>query len=681
MADKQLPTAEEANKTIYTSVPYTPEEFAYRGYTMQKMMSSVVQKNTNWPEFDDQNHHQWYDTNGRAACSYNAPKENEEDTRIVTGTTQEKEATLLSAILNYNLEANVQAFDKDSMEYVELGENMEDMIRKSREIEDYDMRRPLIYKEMFDQGTVFVEEVSVERMVSVKKMKNKDWSMGGVNPSKIKWDTKLKKLYAECQVNLLPGTNVFLGNIREFFIDKQPYLFTRDTIPYNEAAALFSGWERFQYVPRKVTPYMATEGEVGIYRDWSVIQCEENMVEVIKFQDPIKNEFQIFLNGVMMLPIEFPLTEISPSGRFTIAKGDVEPISRWFAYSKSVPAKTKVDQGLLDEVYRLLILKMKKSLMPPMANNTNKHLSRRVLFPGKITRDIDVTKFVPIGGEEKGITPAEFTFFQTMKQMIDEKSVQPVFSGDIQKGNATATQIIEQKKQQMMKLGLAIWGVISLEKQLAYLRLHNILATWTKKVDERVDPIRKQIQDVYRSVSVDSTFPDGRKGTKVIEFNPELAQFLGSNPNGPAMIEKEEELLSEPGRPVRKVYLDPKELRTIDMHWYINITPTEKETTELQRVLFVQNIKDAAELFGPQSLNVEHLKHRFALLAKEDPDKFFTRSKPQPQPGMPPEGGPAGGTLAAGITPPGGGGAIPAQLMQAAGAGGKQPGLSQLLGG
>lgn len=683
MADKPIPTADEAKKPIQTNVPYTTEEFAYRSYLGQRMQSSNIQKNTAWPEFDDQTYSGWYQSNGRAANSYNAPKENEQDTRIVTGTTQEKESTLLSAVLNYNLEANIQAFDKEAFEFVEVGENMEEMVHKSREIEDYDMRRPLIYKELFDQGTCFVEEVTVERINTQKTMKDKNWSMGGVVPSKMKWDTKLKRLYSECQVNLLPGTNVFLGNIREFFIDKQPYVFTRDTIPYADAKALFAGWERFQYVPRKVMPFAPAEGDTLMYRDWSVIETEMDMVEVVKYQDPIRNEFMIMLNGVMMLPIEFPLTEISPSGKLTIAKGDVEPMSRWFAYSKSIPAKTKVDQGLLDEIYRLLILKMKKSLMPPMANNTNKHLSRKVLFPGTITRDVDTDKFKPIGGDRPdGITVAEFTFFDTMRQIINEKSVQPVFSGDVKGGNATATQIIEQKKQQMMKLGLAIWGVISLEKQLAYLRLHNILATWTKKVDERVDPIKKQIQEIYRTVAVDSTFPDGRKGTKIIEFNPELADYLGSNPNGSAMIEKEEELLSQPGKPVRKVYLNPLQLRSIDMNWYISITPTEKETSELQRVLFVQNIKDAAELFGPQSLNVEHLKHRFALLAKEDPEKFFTRTKPQqaPMPGAAPGGMP--GMLAGGIAPPGGAPSpIPAQMMQGAGAGAKKSGLSSLLGG
>lgn len=674
MSTKTQSTTEAEKEVVKTAVPYSDKEFAYRGYLARRLDLALRQKQATYAEINDQTPDEWYDSNAKAGNGYNPPKQNEEDTRIVTGTTQEKGSTLLSAVLNYNLEPNIQAFDKNNLEYIELGENMEDLVRKSREIEKYDRKRPLIYKELFDQGTVYVEEVDVQKFHTEKKMKNKDWKVGGIDPERISWTKKLKKLYSECEVNLLAGNQVYLGNFREFFMENQPYVFTREVIPYSLAKSLYQDWARFDYVPRTASSFQSLEVDEYGYRDWSVQTVEAEMVEVIKYQDSPLNEFQIILNGVMMLPIEFPLTEISPSGEYTMAKGDVEPISRWFAISKSIPAKTKVDQGILDETYRLILLTMRKSFMPPMANNTNKVLSRKVLFPGKITRDIDVTKFLPIGEKNDGVTPSQFAFFQLLKQIIDEKSVSPVFSGDVQKGNATATQIIEMKKQQMMKLGLTIWGVISLEEQLAKLRLHNLLSVWTRKIDERMDPIRQQLTDIYRTVSVKSNFEDGRKGTKIIEFNPELANSLSSE-----QVEAEEEFLSRKGNPTRKVYLDPEALRNIDMNWYITITPTEKETSELQRVLFVQNIKDAAELFGPQTLNVEHLKHRFSILAGEDPEKFWLRSQPQ-------QNGPAvaGGIVPPGQLPGGGpGGAIPAQIAKGAGVpmnpAAQKPGLSKLL--
>ena len=43
--------------------------------------------------------------------------------------------------------------------------------------------------------------------------------------------------------------------------------------------------------------------------------------------------------------------------------------------------------------------------------------------------------------------------------------------------------------------------------------------------------------------------------------------------------------------------------------------------------MFKQNIKDGFEIFGPQTLNMEYLKQRYAILSKEDPDKFFVQGQ------------------------------------------------------
>ena len=154
------------------SAEYSPEEVAYRSYLIKRAENARDLREEEFKEFDDLSYSAWYDSNARAANSYNPPKENKEDTRIVTGTTLEKENTLLSALLNYNLEPNVSAFDKENIELMEVGEVMEDMVLKSRKMENYDEKRPLYYKELLDQGTCFIEEVKTEQIVVEKKFQN-----------------------------------------------------------------------------------------------------------------------------------------------------------------------------------------------------------------------------------------------------------------------------------------------------------------------------------------------------------------------------------------------------------------------------------------------------------------------------------------------------------------------------
>lgn len=621
------------------SVPYTNDEIAYRSFLIQRLEKARDQRELEYKEFDDFNYSNWYDDNAKAANSYNPPKVNKEDTRIVTGTTLEKENTLLSALLNYNLEPDIIAYDKNNVAIQELGNTMEDLVEKSRGMEEYDEKRPLIYKELLDQGTCFVEEVKREQIKVVKTMKGDAWKQGGLSFSKLKWETALKKTYAECETNLLEGKAVYLGNIREYFLNKQPYAFIYDTIPYDEAKYLYGDWERWKFVPRKVNRINTERLEEEEYRDWTLLEIDNDLVEVIKYQDPLNNEMMIMLSGVMMLPTGFPLTAISPSGKFTFAKGDVQPISKFFAYSKSIPAKTKVDQATIDEMLRLILLKTKQSFMPPLANRSNRVLSRKIFYPGQITQGLNADDLQPIG-DNAGVSVAEFNTFELIKKLIDEKTVSPTFGGDQSSGQTTATEIDAMQKQQMMKMGSIILGVIAMERQLVELRIHNILATWTEPVDTRVDEVRNEIENIYRTISIETSFENGQKGEKIIDFDPRKA--IGTSPED---IYIEEEKLKKKGRNVRIVFLNPEVLHSIETNWRIVISPTQRGSSQLDRVLFTQNLMDAMNLFGPQAINMDYVKERFAILAKEDPNKFFTQAQALPtqlgagQPVQPNQGG------------------------------------------
>lgn len=612
---------------------YSPEEAAYRAMLIRDLTDARLQWNSAHRELNDMNGQEYYDSNLRAANSYIPPKKNPEDTRVVTGTTEEKGVALLSAILNYNLEPSVIAFDDDDTEVDEVGSNIGDLIKKSREIEEYDTRRKLILKELLDQGTCYVEELWVEESVIQKKLTNVDWS-NGVEIKKIKWSEKEVAKFVGCQTRLIRGDKVILGNMHEFELKKQPFVATIDVVPYARAEAIYKGWERWKFVPKHVIRAVQTEDST--YRSWTLEQQKEGFVELIKVYNPWTNEFMLMANGVMMLPVGFPLEAISPSGDYPLAKGDVYPISQFFALSKSVPAKTKVDQEVLDEFLKLIILKTRKSFMPPMANNTGRVLSRKIFNAGEITNQIDPNKLAPIG-DVNGVSQSEFNAYQFIKNIVDQKSVSPSFMGDQSSGDQTATEVLELKKQQMMKLGLAIYGVVDLERQLSWLRIYNILENWTKLKDTKVSAVTGKMEDVYRKFETETAIENTQKGKKIIQFSPDAGNF------SPEQIMEEEDQLSKQYRmPVRKSYIHP-DIAKMKYYWYITINPTEKDSTDFQRVMFKQDIQDAMTLFGPQSLNFPYLQGRFAVLSKQDPEKFFNKNMPAIPSQMAMEGGDQGG--------------------------------------
>ena len=618
MPSKRKAIEDKKDKQPEQITYYDDKEVAYRQYLIKKLTDAKDERDTSHAEFNDTDYQTYYDTNAKAANSYIPPKRNKEDTRVVTGTTEEKENTLLSAVLNYNLEPNIVAFDQEDLEVDDLGKTMQDLIKKSREIEDYDVKRMLIYKELMDQGSCFVEELWIEEGTIEKKLENVDWR-DGVEVKKIKWTEKDVPGFVGCSTRLIRGDKVYLGNVKEFELKKQPYIFTIDMMSYAEASSVYSGWDRWKNVPKKVVKLGVEQDST--YRDWALNEMKEDFVEVVKYQDQYSNEFMIMLNGVMMLPVGFPLQAISPSGSYFIAKGDVYPISNFFAYSKSIPAKTKVDQEVLDEMMKLIILKTRKSYKPSIANNTGRVLSRKIFDPGNIENQIDPSK-IEVIGDSIGVTPSEFNAFQFIKEIVDQKSVSPTFAGENATGRQTATEILEMKKQQMMKLGLVIFGIISLERQLSWLRTYNILENWTKEQDTRVNELTNEIESVFKTITINTEVDDNLNGKKIVEFNPNADQF------SPEQVMEEEEQLSEVMRqPVRKTYLSP-DIGKAKYFWFITITPTEKDSSDLQRVLFKQDLQDAITLFGPQSLNYTYLQKRFASLSKQDPDKFFVKNAP-----------------------------------------------------
>ncbi len=642
-----MPFPEFDKKDRQVEAPdYSPEELEYRGRLIKEMDRARRDREQNHDEFDGQTYTQYYESNAKAANAYIKPKVNRKDIRIVTGTTLNKEEALLSALLNFNLGPNITAYDEENDEIRELGETMESLIDKSRLIErpDYDVKRPVVYKEALDQGTVFVEETWVE-WEDIRKELDKGFKWSDGAKMKKVWKKRDSKIKGECRTNVLSGPNVYLGNIKEFYMEFQPFIFTRQYMSIEEAYLIFGQWDRWENVPHKMKPFNDQRENIT-HRDWSLLEIEPGFAEILVHQSQPRNELMIMVNGVMMLPIEFPLSAMTGKNMYTIAKGDVNPISRFFAYSKSIPSKTKVDQQMLDELYRLMIQKTQRSFYPSMANNTGRKLSTRIFDPGNLTDDIDVNRLQPLL-DPTGVSQSEFNMVQFIKNMIDQKSVSAQFEGQTTPGSQTATEIAELKKQGMQKLGLSIWGITNLEKKMAWLRLHNILRYWTEAQDTRVNKATEELESTFKKVSVDADFDDGSGGTRIIEFSEE--EF------SPSQVLGEEKVLERRmGKSVRKTYLNPKLLRDLEINWEIRIEPTEKQSDALDRAQFEESLGKIFQIFAPAGKlpNMDYLATVWAQKAKLDPDKVWQQEQ---QPQLPGPGGPGGGPsqqLAQGVRPP-----------------------------
>lgn len=625
---------EETNKQKDLKMPAFPETVAdqpglsqeageYRSMLLKRLWGAYWQREQRWEEFNDLTYSQRYFTNVRAARAYIPPRNNPEETEVVTGTTHQKVIALLSILKAYNFEANVIAYDEENQAYIELGKLMEALVHKVLVLDKKDEQQMLQILEFLQQGDVFVNVYYKQEIKNIKKITKE------FDGKEVDWTTEKKKVNGKICTRVIPGINMYLGNIREFFLQSQPYAFTLELMSWADAKVLYGEYDNFQYVSYTVKAFANTttfRDQTGKFFLFSNLQ--DGFVEVVKYYDKPNNEYQILLNGVMMLPVKvkkgvvegFPLTYVSPSGEYPIAKGSGEPLSVNFAYSRSIAEDAKVLQEVNDEFLRLMILKTQMSYKPTRANLSGRQLSRNAFGPGKIIDGIRPDQ-IPVITENTGVTDAEVKAMNMVRTLIDENTAANVMSGDSESGGkSTATEIQTKKQQSMIKLGCRLVGLTSLHEQIAWLIIYLALDRFTRAEEEQIDEITGQIQKKYKDVMLEAPLEDGKKGLKIMRFSPEDA-----NQSSEMTMVEENNLSDVYQKPVRLFYLNPEMMRqTINWIWEINMVPTPEETTELRKAQFKDTVMMiAANPILSQKANWDFIADRIAMNEDLDPEKLF----------------------------------------------------------
>ena len=601
------PLLEKKKETIYRP-NYSPDEQKYLGALRTRMEAARDMRDREHDEFDGMSYVTNYELSEQLANTFVAPKRNKEDTNFQSGTIRQKLFALLSALVNLNLTGDISAFDDDGFEIQALGDAMEDVILKTKELDVDDEKKYLRHYELLKHGTVFVEELWDEKDKVDKKLKGK--FKGNLDA---KWTEKVKKAFARPTRNIIPGINVYLGDITKYDASEQPFIFTVDVKPYIEAKMMFEKWDRWEFVPKQLENFEPSQSIGRFNPNWRLLETQNEQVEIIRYQDKWNNEFAVICNGVLMTPVGLPL----PWGYddYNIAQQNLEPIHAKFAYGKSLVSRTRNKVALLDEMLRLAVLKTQKSFMPPYINTSGRILSNRVLMPGKISHGLTPNTLIPINEKEaEGVTTSELAMIKEIQESINNETVSPTFQGQQAEGNPTATEIIELQRQAKMALGLTVFSVSMLEWKLEWLRLKNVLANWFNAEDTVVDDARKVLKDKYRQVSVNTLIEGEGEGQRMIIPTKNI-------PSSQAIMKAEQALTKERGKPVRLVFLNPDEVTSAKTCWQIVVRPEERKTSEVGKLLFRAELADA-QVFGPL-INMDYLSEKFATVWEENHKKMF----------------------------------------------------------
>ena len=627
---------------------YSQHEEKYRGEILNNLQRAYQGREQPQMELDERSYSQYYLINRQADMGYNPPKNNPMDSRIVTGIVHEKNNTIESLVTSMNLQPKVSLYDEDDQELQDFSMLLTAKLKKSLKQEMFSEKLAEYVRVNVAQGNVFIAETK-KRKISVNKNIVGDKLKGKITTEIIDEGEVLESM-------LIPNTCIYFPNLLEPDLKKQPYIYMVMHMPRHAVEQQYKDFPMWKHVPKY--PTMTTPmNESGNWGDYYLQQPREDYIEVIMYQNKLRNEYNVFLNGVMMYPVEelkdgdetvcigYPLTEFSSSGEYTIVKGDNERIP-FYAYGKSNSIKNEVKETIANELLRIMIHKMRYSSFPTLGNNSDKVLTSDIWAPATVIPDIrqaDVEVLFP----NMQINQADFSFYQLIMQSIDETSVSKSIEGTNNE-DITATQYIDQKKENLKKLGLIIDGVMNFLRDFYWLRLYNEIENLDRK--KKVYSVAEQKEvEVYESFTLEDTV--GGQGTE-LQFN-----FTDEITETPESIFKKE---FESSKPIKSIYLKPKQtkeiIKKLRNKLYIDVvSEPEGQNQSLLGILF-NILAQYSNLRGGvlPNLNFEYLDKIISQNSGFDASEIFKKmQEPMVMPQM------------AGLSAPTGADGLPTQPTQA----------------
>lgn len=620
---------------------YTQDEKKYLSYLQKRLEDSKTMKETPLPEFNNKTYYQDYEENIKIANTRLPEKKNEDDVIVSAGTVEQKLEALLSHINGLDLSPEVLAYDRENNHISELGTALTDTVFMTEQIDGGEVggdeeKKMLRQRELLVQNAVFVQEEWLRRFETKKKLK-KEFD-GKFRQDADFYSESLELVFEGPSRTLLHGPNVYLGDITEYFMERQPYIFVAFQQHYNIAKTKYGKFENWQYVKAGAIPEGTTKESKTIYDNkWRLNEVKANHVEIVLYQDKPGDEFQILINGMPMLPIGFPLSAVSPMGEYNVVKQVLKPKHAKFAYGTAFVSSGSVKEiaALIDEMLKLFVLKTRKSFAVPYVNTSGRVISKRVLSPGRITMGIAPDALQPIGTEGQGVTANEYNILKELQDRIDKSTVSAQFAGQQGKSGTTATEVLELQRQAKLTLGLTISACTMLEKKLAYLRIWNIIENWFNPIDTKVVTVNgaRQYINSYRKTTREANIENAGLGERQIIPYDALNENGDFNPEGmpaPEEIRKMEfEAEDRTGKPVEMIFLSPHGLKVARVRWYVVINPKEKEGTAFFKVLFREQLNDMLALMQLGSIpNKDGLEEEFSRVWGKSRNKLFSKGAP-----------------------------------------------------
>ncbi len=571
--------------------------------------------------FNGETYSKSYEYNQKKAINF-APRQEEDDPEISLGLVHEKIVSFVAIFLKYVFKKEIKCYDNNGQLIEGLGEIYELAIEFSQKLEKFTKKIAVIYWEVFTQGDAFVlEDWEVKTIVKqIAKHEGK-----ALDPAQmdftyeflegLEYEEGEKVQTRKAVSRLLDGRNVILEDPSiddaNGGIQAQEAITIEEVLHRDTAEKIYGSLKMWKKVPASAEDITNMVGDkVKLFTE-SRIKDSSKYVIVHRRYNKRDNKFNIFINGVAVLPMDTPFTIFYPRGNYPITQISAERLSG-SSYSRSVPAKVKFNADYTDWILKMLAQRFEKDIDPALLVKGKYTLVKDIFKAGKRTHGVKKDDYEKADPDDKGMQQAHFSFYELIKDIQESQTVNPTSSGELSV-NSSATEIATVDQNQKDKLSFLLDGLVNGFMDMALRRAETIESKYTIKQRETV--INGQKVAVYQNFTVSTGGVEN-----VVQFDDELQNDLYDIDGKRAELFEDAFTRRTEGRPSEFYLVNPKALRegthTID----IVIKPDRVKDSALQMISMREEFDWLLATFP--NVNREEMQKEYQEVSGRSDDMF-----------------------------------------------------------
>ena len=417
--------------------------------------------------------------------------------------TRNKIISIAAHITGSIIYPQVFAQNENDEEDRDAAQVMRDLMEWSYDQSEYDKTFVYAVISACVNPAVIIEDCYLENYRTIKEIVGKE-----------KWVSKnvLDEEYSGFKNPIVPIDEIFIADIYEPSIQKQPFIIRRKAITYSSALAQYKDNKNFEYVKPGIQSLF--DENTGTFYEVQDDTLEGRLVEEVIYYNRTLDLRLVFLNGIIVTDAEQPNPR--EDKKYPFVKFGYEPINDRFFYYKSLAFKLSPDQDVIDRLYQMVIDGTFLQLMPPSVVYGNEEVNSSIVTPGKITRFTEPeTKFEKIDAGTN--LNAGFNTIQIVEKSLAESSMDVLQQGMSIKGSQTAFEISKLEENARIMLGLFGKMIGFAIEELGKLRSNSILQYMTVGEIDEVAGNAGKLR--FKKFILNNKNIEGKSKTKKIEFD------------------------------------------------------------------------------------------------------------------------------------------------------------------